>query len=452
VQADPKFVSAAAGNFQLLGSSPAIDAANSAAPNWPTTDATGHARVNHPGVADAGAGPVKYSDRGALEFVTDQAPVVTAPATATVAENGLLTVNVTAADPDGNPITSLTAAGLPAGATFTPGAGNTSGTLSWTPDFSKAGSYSVTFTASNALTSSRTTAITVTNTDRAPVVTAPATATVAEGEKLTVTFTAVDPDGDAISSLGAVGVPPGAGLITGVGNHTGTLTWTPGFSRAGTYSVTFTAKNALTGADTTVITVTDTDRAPVVTAPATASVAENGHLAVNVTASDPDGAAIDSLTVTGLPAGAVFTAGPGNTSGGLTWVPGAGDTGTHVVIFTAYNTRASSDTTVITVTGATADVGGMAGGRVPRVVPNPIRQSGHLRFTLAREGAVRVDIFDLTGRLVGTPLDESHAQAGPYEVALGSSSRDARPLPSGLYFFRIQSPDGTSRGRFMVRR
>jgi hypothetical protein len=173
---------------------------------------------------------------------------------------------------------------------------------------------------------------------------------------------------------------------------------------------------------------------------------------VNVTAADPDSDPIDSLTVTGLPPGAVFSAGPGNTSGGLTWVPGAADTGSHMVIFVAHNARAASDTTVITVTGATADVpGGVADGR-PRVVPNPIRDSGLLRFALAREGALRVDIFDLTGRLVGTPMDDPHAKAGPYEVALGSSRWDARPLPSGLYFYRIQSPDGTSRGRFMVRR
>ena len=50
-------------------------------------------------------------------------------------------VNVTAADADGDAITSLTASGLPAGATFTPGPGNTSGTLDWTPGFDQAGSY-----------------------------------------------------------------------------------------------------------------------------------------------------------------------------------------------------------------------------------------------------------------------------------------------------------------------
>src|SRR6185369_10196807 len=136
----------------------------------------------------------------------------------------------------------------------------------------QAGSYSVTLTASNALSGSGTTAITVTNADRAPVITAPATATVAENGLLTVNVTATDPDGEPITSLTATGVPAGATLTSGPGNASGTLSWTPGFSQAGSYSVTFTASNALSGSSTTAITVTNTDRAPVVTAPATATV------------------------------------------------------------------------------------------------------------------------------------------------------------------------------------
>src|SRR4029077_5145342 len=114
--------------------------------------------------------------------------------TASGAENALLTVDVTASDPNGDAITSLVATGLPSGATFTPGAGNTSGTLSWTPSFIQAGTYVVTFTASNALSGSATTTITVTDHDQAPVVTATATASVAENAHLTVDVTASDPD------------------------------------------------------------------------------------------------------------------------------------------------------------------------------------------------------------------------------------------------------------------
>src|SRR6185436_14392627 len=79
----------------------------------------------------------------------DVAPVVTAPATASVNENSLLTFTVSATDAEA--ITSLTAAGtaITAGATFTAGAGNTSGTFSWTPTFTQSGSYAVTFPAAN---------------------------------------------------------------------------------------------------------------------------------------------------------------------------------------------------------------------------------------------------------------------------------------------------------------
>jgi hypothetical protein len=90
---------------------------------------------------------VLFADRGAFEFAGDQPPVVSAPATATVAENALLTVNVTASDPDGQAISSLTASGLPAGATFTTGGGNTSGNPDLDPDVPAGGTYTITFTA-----------------------------------------------------------------------------------------------------------------------------------------------------------------------------------------------------------------------------------------------------------------------------------------------------------------
>ena len=161
LQANPMFLNAAAGDFLPMAGSPAIDAANSAVPHFPATDALGSPRVDAPATANTGSGPVPYADRGALEFLTDQAPVVSAPATASVPENSLLTVTVTAADPDGDPIGSLTAGGLPQGATFAPGPGNATGLLTWTPSASAIGSHTVTFTATNALAGSDTTSITV---------------------------------------------------------------------------------------------------------------------------------------------------------------------------------------------------------------------------------------------------------------------------------------------------
>src|SRR5439155_1511067 len=282
-------------------------------------------------------------------------PVVTAPALASVAESSTLTLNVTASDPDGDPIASLTAstAGLPAGnnAAFVVNASNTAGTFTWTPTFSDGpGPYTLTFTSSNSLSGSASTSITVNNVDRAPAVTAPASQTVAEGAPLSFTVTAADPDGDAIGSLAAVGLPGGATFTPNASNTAGTLSWTPGYADAGTYSGTFTAQNALAGSATTSITVNGVDHAPVVSAPASVAVAENAPLSFTVTAADPDSQTITSLTAANLPAGATFTPNGANTGGTFAWTPGYSDAGSDTVTFTASNTLSGSAVTVITIT------------------------------------------------------------------------------------------------------
>src|SRR6185369_4373279 len=96
-------------------------------------------------------------------------------------------------------------AGLPAGhnAVFTAGPGDTTGTLTWTPTYNDGGTYTVFFIAGNALSATGSADITVANTDRAPVVSAPATAMGSEADALTLTVHAADPDGQPLGSLTA---------------------------------------------------------------------------------------------------------------------------------------------------------------------------------------------------------------------------------------------------------
>ncbi|MBI2131017.1 tandem-95 repeat protein, partial [Candidatus Woesearchaeota archaeon] len=72
-----------------------------------------------------------------------------------VNENQLLQFTVTPVDPDGDGIASLTASGLPSGATF---AGNT---FTWTPSFGQAGSYPVEFTATDSKGASSTQSVAI---------------------------------------------------------------------------------------------------------------------------------------------------------------------------------------------------------------------------------------------------------------------------------------------------
>ena len=90
-----------------------------------------------------------------------------------------------AVDPGGAALT-FSSDLLPPGAALDP----KTGAFTWTPDFTQAGSYpGVTLTANDGHggTASASFAITVTNTNRAPVVTAIADQTIAEGATLTVT-------------------------------------------------------------------------------------------------------------------------------------------------------------------------------------------------------------------------------------------------------------------------
>ncbi|MEP6624998.1 MAG: hypothetical protein ABJC79_11180, partial [Acidimicrobiia bacterium] len=68
IQADPRFVSVAGANFHLSAGSPAIDSANSGAPNQPAVDFDNASRFDDPATPNSGIGPVTYADRGAYEY------------------------------------------------------------------------------------------------------------------------------------------------------------------------------------------------------------------------------------------------------------------------------------------------------------------------------------------------------------------------------------------------
>ncbi|WP_200208746.1 PKD domain-containing protein [Micromonospora coerulea] len=79
------------------------DSANSAAPGYQTTDRTGNPRADNPSVANTGAGPVTYADRGAVEAVGN--PTATFD-TALDLGTGSVTVDASASNAGFFPITS----------------------------------------------------------------------------------------------------------------------------------------------------------------------------------------------------------------------------------------------------------------------------------------------------------------------------------------------------------
>ncbi|MBS1213204.1 MAG: hypothetical protein H6R26_1821 [Proteobacteria bacterium] len=174
-----------------------------------------------------------------------------------VSEGHTLSINVTASDPDGNPVTlSAAPSPLPGGATFSATGGN--GTFTWPTAPGDVGTYSVTFTAKDkpadvakSLLTSQTVSISVvpasSSANHAPVldvIPSPQTATV--GQALQFTVTASDPDDDNLKYL-AANLPAGASLVeNGMvdGKWKATFSWTPTADQTGqSYTASITVRD-----------------------------------------------------------------------------------------------------------------------------------------------------------------------------------------------------------------
>jgi hypothetical protein len=80
--------------------------------------------------------------------------------------------------------------------------------------------------------------------------------------------------------------------------------------------------------------------------------------------------------------------------------------------------------------------------------PNPSRGSAGLRFAIPQAGRVRLAIYDVTGRLVRTLVDQV-LQAGWHPMTwTHTDSRGAR-VASGVYMVRLEAA-GEVRTRKMV--
>jgi flagellar hook assembly protein FlgD len=65
-------------------------------------------------------------------------------------------------------------------------------------------------------------------------------------------------------------------------------------------------------------------------------------------------------------------------------------------------------------------------------------------------GQARVTLYDTQGRLIRTLLPKQDLPAGPHSVRIDGLDERGKRLGSGVYFYTIETPDGESRGRFVV--
>ncbi len=413
---------------------------------------------------------------------SNQAPVVAAPAIQTGSEGLNLMFTVTALDADADIIASLGATGLPTGASFAPNGTNTSGTFSWTPSFAQAGDYDVVFTAlSGVLSGGATTHIHVENVVELSIA-GINNVTLAEGSTLTVDVNVIGPTTGTIALTSSL--PSFAGLnaptsSTGTGTLATTITIAPPTGTTGTFQASVTG-TAGAQADTVGFTITVTpvgggglvakanllgnfnthkkficfrvkavnesfDMRNVVLSSvtlqfggtATAALAGKTHVGCD---DDDEGecsdCATDSLdTETELHA--CFSMSDIQGLFGDAALPGS------LVDATVRGTLTTGGTFVATIGSKFPGDKGNQGEKAlhAKVRPNPINPSTVLTFSLSQPGRVRILIYDLQGRLVKTLLDESRT-VGDQAVTWNGSDYRGNTVSSGVYFFRIQAPQG----------
>jgi hypothetical protein len=83
--------------------------------------------------------------------------------------------------------------------------------------------------------------------------------------------------------------------------------------------------------------------------------------------------------------------------------------------------------------------------------PLPAGDPGRLQFTLAGDSPVRIDIFDLQGRLVKS-VGEWKAREGLNEAEWDGRDDQGRLLASGIYFYRLRTPEAEFTRKLVVLR
>ncbi len=102
-------------------------------------------------------------------------------------------------------------------------------------------------------------------------------------------------------------------------------------------------------------------------------------------------------------------------------------------------------------------VGVDGGAPAPRVLtlapnrPNPFAGGTTLRFGLPREDVVRLSVFNVAGRRVVSREPERLA-AGWHELAFAARDDRQRPLPGGIYFYRLEVGGESVHGRMVITR
>ncbi len=236
---------------------------------------------------------------------------------------------------------TVTASNLPAGATFDA----ETLLLHWTPGYDTAGTFSVTFTATDdgngtgvPQSATKTITIHIANVNRAPQIPDIPNQTVQRGATLELPVSISEPDGDPVA-LAVTGLPRFA-TFTDNGNGSGLFRFTPDFGDRGDYAITLRATDNGDGGGpgkvlfkqvSFILTAESANEPPKLEWIGDKVAVADAPLLFTLKATDADQKPL-TFTADGLPEGATITP---TTYGQavVQWTPVPGDIGSHNLTF-----------------------------------------------------------------------------------------------------------------------
>jgi len=454
------FTKAAGPTFVTVTTTNATTGNVHAAPS--TSDATGSYPVTV-AATDNGSPPLTDSKSFTVAVTTgpNRAPTLNAIANMTVDEGKTADQTITGSDADGDSLTFTKVNGSPLFMTVTT-TNATTGNVHLAPGFADAGSYTGAVQASDGKggTDSKSFSITVNNVNRAPTANAGGPYNGVVGIPVNFDGSAsMDADGDALTfawNFGDGGTgsgPTPSHTYTATGTYTVTLTVTDNGTpvMSDTDATTATISNELparvfeTGGNTTIRLAAGKPKWCAQVEPVGGDYSNNDVVLASIVMkygtkqisadatrtvldSDKDGNGIQEITAcftkadlrilfAGLASGhnLVTVTIQGNLTTGARF---SGDVQVDVVSNGSFTASAAS------------------------VSPNPLNPEATLTFITSKPGMVRVEMFDIQGRLVRSILDPAYMAAGYHDVRIDGRGQSGERLASGVYFVRGVTPDG----------
>jgi len=400
--------------------------------------------------------------RGELRWNYDAPILIFAPASVDTSDGALVVVPVHAVDRAGGTLT-LAATGLPAGAVFTDRRDNT-GALEWTPTPQQVGDYRITFHARNAAgqEDSTWTRIHVRHDNRPPVVRLAYQSPVRPG--VPTTFDAsgtTDPDGDQLQyswyftdDRTSASQPVVKHTYATPGNFLVLLYVTDSFNKASAETLVHVeavlpARAFVAGGNAVVRLATGKPTSTVQIEPRDGAWEIGQAVLSSIAMLSPGTGSVDRIeALTGKTVLDRDTDHDGLAEISATFAKGdleqlfGNITGHQTVQVTLQGQLASGDLFEGTMDLPVSRPGGALAAEA---TPSSGRDAYRLSFETSRPGSIHVKLFNVAGRCVRSLADQDAAPAGPHELLV-----DRKELPSGLYFYRIVTPEGIANGKLVL--